>query len=85
MRKYLVYYRRGKGAWGILTPSVHAGLYQRPEIDAAKVFLHDNPAVEGIAIRLDDELFNLVVTADPKAENTFALDDPTLARLLEDQ
>lgn len=71
MRKYVILYRRGVGKWGRLTPEVHRGFYDRTEIDAAVNFLRTNPCAEGVAVRLDDETFNVVVVTDPKTENTF--------------
>jgi len=75
MRRYVILYRRGTGDWGRLTPGVHQGLYDRPEINAAVAFLRDNPAAEGVAVRLGDETFNVMVTVEPKAENTFAFEE----------
>jgi hypothetical protein len=71
MRKYVILYRRGSNPWGRLTPGVHQGLYGKPEIDAAVAFLRDNTAAEGVAIRLGDETFNVMVTMEPKTENAF--------------
>lgn len=78
MRRYMIWYRRGRGVsgWGRLTPSVHQGLYDKPEITAAVAFLRDNPATEVVAIRLGDEMYKVVVTLDTKAENSFPLGVP---------
>ena len=75
MRHYVILYRRGTGRWGRMTPGIHQGLYDRPEIHAAIAFLRDHPAAEGVAMRLGDESFNIMITAEPKAENTFALNE----------
>jgi hypothetical protein len=75
MRRYVILYRRGTGDWGRLTAGVHRGLYHRPEIKAAVVLHRDNPAAEGVAVRLGDEIFNVMVTVEPKTENTFAFEE----------
>jgi hypothetical protein len=71
MRKYLILYRRGIGDWGRMTPGIHKGLYDRPEVNAAVAFLRENPAAEGAAVRIGDETFNVMVTNEPKTENAF--------------
>jgi hypothetical protein len=71
MRRYVILYRRGTGNWGRMTPSIHAGLYDKPEVNAAIAFLRDNSAAEGVAVRLGDECFNVMVTMEPKTENAF--------------
>ena len=35
-----------------------------------------NEAAEGVAVRLGDEHFNIMVTLEPKTENTFDLEEP---------
>jgi hypothetical protein len=71
MRKYVIFYRRGLGVWGRLTPISHMRLYDKPEINTAVAFLRDNPSIEGIIVRLADELFNIMVCSEPKTPNTF--------------
>ena len=71
MRKYVILYRRGTGVWGCMTPGIHEGLYDKPEIDAAVTFLRENSAAEGVAVRLGDETFNVMVTTEPQTENAF--------------
>jgi hypothetical protein len=65
MRQYFIYYRRGgpDRKWGKLTPNVHQGLYQREPVEKAIAFIRDNPAVEGVALRIDDEQFNIIAFA----------------------
>ena len=41
MRKYVILFRRGTAKWGRLTPHVHAGFYDRPEIQMAVAFLRE--------------------------------------------
>jgi hypothetical protein len=75
MRRYVIYYRRGEGRWGPLTPIVHQNLYHRAEVNAAVAFLRDNPAAEGVIVRLSDELFNVMVTLEPTTENALAFEE----------
>jgi len=75
MRQYIILYRRGTGKWGRLTPGVHQRLYDKPEIDAAVAFLRNNLAAEGVAVRLGEESFNIMVTAEPKTKNTFGFEE----------
>lgn len=75
MRRYVILFRRGGCSWGRLTPGVHRGLYDKPEVNAAIAFLYGNPAAQGVAVQLGDETFNVMVTAEPKAENTFAFEE----------
>lgn len=71
MRKYVILYRRGKGRWGRVAPGLHQGLYDRPEVNAAVVFLRDNPAAQGVAVVIGDEQFNVIATSNPDENNTF--------------
>ena len=71
MRKYVILYRRGTGKRGRLTPISHMGLYDNPEVNAAVTFLRDNPSSEGVIVRREDELFNVMVCYEPKTPNTF--------------
>jgi hypothetical protein len=78
MRQYFVFYRRGgqDQKWGKLTPFVHLGLYDRREIRQAVTFMRENPSVEGVAIRLGDESFNLVVfTQEATAPQAFSFEE----------
>lgn len=74
-RRYVILYRRGTGNWGRLTPLVHRGMYDKPEINAAIAFVRFFDAVEGVAVRLGDETFNVMVTTEPKAENAFDFEE----------
>lgn len=75
MRRYVILYRRGTGKWGRMTPEIHRGLYDRPEVNAAVAFLRDNPAAEGVAVRLEDETFNIMVVAASDEPNAFTFDE----------
>jgi hypothetical protein len=63
MRRFIVYYRRGRNRWRQLQPGVHHDLCDRPEVQRAIRYLRDDPSVEGIAVRLGDDLFNLMAAA----------------------
>jgi hypothetical protein len=60
MRRFIVYYRRGRNRWRQLQPGVHDDLCARPELQRAIRYMRDDPSVEGIAVRLGDDLFNLM-------------------------
>jgi hypothetical protein len=77
MRKYVILYRRGMGEWGRVTPGVHAGIYDKPAVNDAIAFLQTNPSAEGVVVRLDEELFNIMVCHEPKTPNAFEFEgDP---------
>ena len=63
MRRFIVYYRRGRNRWRQLQPGVHDDLCDRPEVQRAIRYLRDDSSVEGIAVRLGDDLFNLMAAA----------------------
>lgn len=77
-RQYVIYYRRGGGTWGQLEPQVHEGLYKRPEVAFGVALMSANPFVEGLCVRLGDDLFNIMAliegNTDPKA---FAFEQST--------
>lgn len=75
MRQYVILYRRGAGKWGRVTPQLHRGLYDKPAVNAAIVFLRENPAAEGVAVRLDDEQFNIMVVAASDEPNIFTFEE----------
>ncbi len=58
-RQYTIHYRRGGNPWGQLEPNVHEGLYKRPEVAFGIAFMQANPFVEGLIVRLGDDLFML--------------------------
>ena len=60
MRRFIIYHRRGRDRWRQLQPGVHADLCARPEVQRAIRYLRDDPSVAGIAVRLGDDLFNLM-------------------------
>lgn len=63
MRGFVVYHRRGRNRWRQLQPGFHDGLCNQPEVQQAIRYLRDNPSTEGIAMRLGDDLFNLMAAA----------------------
>ena len=60
MRRFTIYFRRGRNRWRQLQPGVHDDLCARPEVQRAIRHLRDDPSIEGIAVRLGDDLFNLM-------------------------
>ena len=79
-RQYVIYYRRGGNPWGQLEPVVHEGLYKRPQVAFAVAVMQANPFVEGVCVRLGDDLFNIMAliagNTDAKA---FVFDAPAVA------
>lgn len=73
MRQYYILYRRGlSGNWSKLNSQDHASLYARDEVAQAIAFIAANSHVEGVAIRLDDEMFNIVsFVQDAEAPSAF--------------
>lgn len=62
MRRFIIYYRRGRNRWRQLQPGVHDETCKRPEVQHAIRYLRGNPSAVAIAVRVDDELFNLMAT-----------------------
>ena len=61
-RQYVIFYRRGDNPrWGQLEPIVNEGLYKRPEVALAVAFIQTNLAIEGVCVRLGDDVFNIMV------------------------
>lgn len=77
-RQYRLYYKRGVAPdFGVLQPRVHASIYNKPEVQAAVAHVRDNPHVEGMALRLDDEQFNVIAfNQDAEAPNAFMFEPP---------
>jgi len=61
MRRLFIYYRRGENRWQQLQPGLHEAACKRPEIRGAVHYLGTHPEAVGIAVRVGDELFNLMV------------------------
>lgn len=65
-RQFKLLYKRAKMAeFATLSPHAHVGIYSRPEVERAVNYLKENHTIAGIAIRVDDELFNLMVFDAP--------------------
>lgn len=63
MRQYQLYYKRlGTKDFAPLQPNVHAPLYGRAEVKAAIAHMRTNPSVEGMAVRIEDEQFNIIAS-----------------------
>ena len=63
-RQDTIFYRRGGNPWGQLEPHVHEGLYKRPEVAFGVAFMAANPFVEGLCVRLGDDLFMLTALVE---------------------
>jgi hypothetical protein len=60
----------------MLTPGVHAGLYNIPEIRDSVLFLEQQPNVEMIGIRISTRFYGIVVVYDSEPlPNHFTLQD----------
>ncbi len=61
MRQYAIFYRRGTGTkFGRLKPNENPKLIDHEEITDAIEVMRQRPCVEGVIVRLADELFNIV-------------------------
>jgi len=75
MRQYQILYRKPETDWVQLEPHIHSRIYDRPEINASIEYMKENCRVEGMAIRLEAELFNLIACDKPKLElNSFPME-----------
>jgi len=80
MRQYRILFRRSgskPGVWATLRPHVNAQLYDKPEVTAAIEHMRVNPHITGIAVQLDDEIFNVVsFTQEAEAALSFKFEEP---------
>ena len=75
MRQYQIIYQRLGGKPSKLQPHVHVGLYDRPEVHAAVEYMRANPHVDGIAMLLDGDRFNIMAfTQEAIAPNAFTFE-----------
>ncbi len=82
MRQYKILYKRtGMPNFKSLEPGTTSNLADRPQVKAAIDLMRDNPCVEGMAVRLDDELFNIVAFEQP-AEAPLAFKFPDAIELV---
>jgi hypothetical protein len=70
MRRFIVYYRRDGDRWRQLRPGLDDKTCKRAAVQAAIRYMRNNPAVEGVAVRVRNELFN-VMAAEPDACHEF--------------
>ena len=78
MRQYLIYYKRGASKFSLLDPILGKKLYDRAEVNAGIQVLSDNPAFEGIVVRLEDEMFNVItICQEALAPNAIPFDGDT--------
>lgn len=89
MRQYRILYRgSGSDKFVPLQPIVHRGIYDRPEIAKGVETIRSTPYIEGVAIRLGTEMFN-IVSFDQEAEAplafTFEEPAPTFTGVIYDQ
>jgi len=72
MRQYQIIYQRLGGKAAKLQPHVHVALYDRPEVTAAVEHMRVNPHIDGIAMLLDGDRFNIMAfTQEAEAPNAF--------------
>lgn len=87
MRQYQILYKRlGQKTPGKLQPHTHAPLYDRPEVQAAIEHMRVNPHIDGIAMLLDGDRFNIMsFTQDAEAPDSFQFGTPKITDVLRDQ
>ncbi len=75
MRQYYVLYKRGPAPkYAKLHPGRDAALYDREEVRRAVDFLGHHLFVEAVAVRIEDEMFNIVsFTQEAEAPQSFPL------------
>jgi hypothetical protein len=73
IRQYFVLYKReGSQSFSKLEPGVHLPLYNKPEIWNALRHMRSYPHIEGLAIRLGNEQYNIIATErETKLNETF--------------
>ena len=78
MRQYVILYKRGANKdFACLNPKDHANLVDHEEVREAVELMRQRPFVEGICVRLGDELFNIMsFTQEAIAPNAFQFTEP---------
>jgi hypothetical protein len=72
VRQYYIFYKREGGKFAKLDPTAHANLYDKPEVAQAIDALRGNLAFEAVAVRVGNELFNVVAfTQEAEAPQAF--------------
>lgn len=76
MRQYVIFYKRGSGTeFARLNPKDHGNLIDHEEVREAITLIRQRPFLEGVCVRLDDELFNIMSsTQEALAPNAFQFD-----------
>jgi hypothetical protein len=76
MRQYTVLYKRGTGDFAVLQPNVHKQLYDRLDVNNAIEHMRKNRTVQGMAIVVADEMWNVMAFTQPaQAPNGFLFND----------
>lgn len=81
IRQYRLFYKRGNSAkFGTLRPSPeYANLYDRPEINEAIEYMRTRPHVDGVAVLIGDERYNIdAFTQAAIAPNAFVFVEPSV-------
>jgi len=74
-RQYRILYKRDAGPFTAMKPFVNTRLYDRPEVAVAIEYMRQNPHVEGMAMKLDTERFNIMsFEQDAEAPNSFTFE-----------
>jgi hypothetical protein len=58
-----MFYRKGGNPWVQLDPNADSSVYTHQELAFAIGFMAQNPFVEGICVRLGDDVFNIMLAA----------------------
>lgn len=82
MRQYRILFRRSgskPGVWATLRPGDNAQLYDKPEVNAAIELIRTTPHIVGVAVQLEDEVYNVVeINQDAEAPMAFKFVDPAV-------
>lgn len=78
MRQYAIMYKRGAGnPFCRLNAQDHAKLIDKEEVKTAVSIIRANPFIEGICVRVEDEMFNIIASSrEALAPDSFPLETP---------
>lgn len=78
IRQYKLFYKRfGAPNFSQLEPIVHSPLYDKPTVQAAIEHMRMNPYIEGMAIRVEREMFNIMAfEQEAEAPKSFKFQEP---------
>lgn len=80
MRQYRIYYKPPDKPWVALEPFVHSTIYDHPEVRDAIETIRQKPHVEGVVVRAEGKLFNVIAFTQPAlAPQAFVLEPGSLA------